>query len=310
MSPDPLVSVVIPAYNAQKTVRYAIDSVLGQTMSDLEVIVVDDASTDGTVQAIEAVGDPRVRLLKSSRNLRQAAARNLAMKDARGRWVAFVDADDEWVPARLEHLLAAIQGEPECFVADLSVVCVPQADGHLAPLEPQKPPAEPRTVRFDFPDYVELGMDVKPMVPRVALTRHGIEFPEWGSCGDWAFLIARLSANGIQGKLLHRVGYLYRVTGAHDSSTLRGIEEILRVTEHLAADRDAAEGAKERLKRQAPGIRKRLVIAAAREGNWRKFSHYARQNPGALLELPRSVLRYLWRRIRYSMAHRSTGFVQ
>jgi succinoglycan biosynthesis protein ExoO len=307
MSADPLVSVVIPAYNAEKTIRFAIDSVLEQTVQDLEVVVVDDASTDGTAKAVEAVGDSRVRLLKSPRNLRQAAARNLGMKEARGRWVAFVDADDEWVPERLEHLLAAIASEPECFVADFSTVCVPKADGRLAPLESQRPAEDLHLEEFDFPDYVELGMDVKPMVPRAALTGHGIEFPEWGSCGDWAFLIARLSASGIKGKLLHRVGYLYRVTGAHDSSTVRGIEEILKVTEFLAVDPNMPEATKERLKRQIPGTRKRLVGAALREGNWAKFGHYARQSPSAFLELPGSLLRFLWRRIRYSTVHRSSA---
>jgi succinoglycan biosynthesis protein ExoO len=74
------VSVVIQAYNAQKTIRNAIYSVLEQTVCELEVIVVDDASTDGTVQAVEAVRDPRLRLLRSRRNYGPTAARNMGVK--------------------------------------------------------------------------------------------------------------------------------------------------------------------------------------------------------------------------------------
>jgi|YelNatPaOPRAMG01_1025707.scaffolds.fasta_scaffold74401_2 glycosyltransferase involved in cell wall biosynthesis len=302
MPSDPLVSVIIPAYNAEKTIRNAIDSVLRQTISDLEVIVVDDASTDGTAPAVEAIPDRRVRLLKSACNLRQAAARNLGLRHARGKWVAFLDADDEWVPDRLEYLLAEAGDEADCFIVDLSAKSVEGPGGRLSPIAQTAHLRERLTENFGFEEYLNLRMDVKPIVTRDAFTRHQIQFPEWGSCGDWAFLIARLSASGSRGKLVHRVGYLYRVTGFHDSSTLRGIEEQLKVQEHLAADPDIPQAARDLLKQGAPGIRKRLVVAALREGKWRKLAHYVRQNPADLLILPGSVLRFLWRRIRYEIA--------
>jgi len=307
VSADPLVSVVIPAYNAEKTIRNAIDSVVGQTMSDLEVIVVDDASTDGTVRAVEAIDDARVRLLKSYRNSGQSAARNMDLKHARGRWVTFLDADDEWVPERLEHLLGAAGDETDCFVADWIVVSVPNAQGRLVPFRLPNLPAQTLTEKFDFTDYLQCGMDVTPIVPRAALSRHGIEFPEWGSGGEWAFLLARLSASGIKGKLLHQVGYLSRVMGTHYSSTLRGVEEQLKVVEFLTTDRDVPEAAKERLRKRGSEIRKRLVVAALRERKWGKFVYYARQNPGDLVWLPRSVLQFLWRQIRYLAASRRSA---
>ena len=307
MSADPLVSVVIPAYNAEKTIRNALDSVLGQTMSNLEVIVVDDASRDDTVHAVEAVDDPRVQLLRSRRNSGCSAARNMGVEHARGRWVAFLDANDEWVPERLERLLGAAGDETDCFVADWIVVCVPDAEGRLTPLELPNRQAQPLTEKFDFTDYLECGMDITPIVPRAALSRHDIEFPEWGSGGEWAFLIARLSASGVRGKLLHRVGYLYRVTGAHNSSTLRAIEEKLKVTEFLATDPEVPEVAKQRLRQGAPGIRRRLVVAALRERKWRKFAYYARRNPIDLVWLPGSVLGFIWRRLRYLAASRQSS---
>jgi hypothetical protein len=170
--------------------------------------------------------------------------------------------------------------------------------------------ALPPTEIFDFTDYLEQGIAIKPVVPRGALGRHGIEFPEWGSGGEWDFLIARLCASGVRGKLLHRVGYLIRLTGAHDSSTLRAIEEQLEVAEFLATNRDVPEAAKKRLRRQCPEIRKRLVVAALREFKWRKFAHYVGQNPCDLVWLPGSVLRFSWRKIRYLAASRSTRAVR
>jgi succinoglycan biosynthesis protein ExoO len=304
------VSVVIVAYNAQKTIRNAIDSVLEQTLSDLEVTVVDDASADGTVHAVEAVHDPRLRLLRSPRNSGPSAARNMAVKHATGRWVAFLDADDEWVPDRLEHLLGVDLDQTDCFVADWMAPCLPGADGRLAALKLPALAAQPLAEKFGFTEFLKGKMCAPPIVPRAVLSGRGIEFPDWCPGGEWAFLIARLSAGGMTGKLLHRAGYLYRVTGAHRSSTLRSTEGQLRMAKFLAADADVPEAAKELLRKQALGIRKRLVLAALRERKWGKFAYYARQHPGDLAWLPITVVRFLGRRIRYLAASRSTRAVR
>lgn len=111
--PSPKVSVVIPAYNREATVGRAIESALSQTLADLEVIVVDDASTDGTARAVESVTDPRVRLLRHETNRRAGAARNTGIAAARGAYVAFLDSDDEWLPGKLERQLAYMEANPE-----------------------------------------------------------------------------------------------------------------------------------------------------------------------------------------------------
>jgi succinoglycan biosynthesis protein ExoO len=301
MSDAPLVSVIIPAHNAERTIRNAVESVLRQTVSDLEVIVVDDASTDGTAGAVGRIHDSRVRLLVTEHNLRQAAARNLAMKCAKGKWVAFLDADDEWVADRLEFLIGAVVGTPTGFIVDLTAKSVPGPGGRLVPIAHPDAPQRMSTEEFGLTEYLNLAMDVKPMVLREVLLRQGIEFPEWGSCGDWLFLIASLSANGVRGRLVRRVGYLYRTTGRHDSSTLRGIEEQLKVQQFLVEDTRIPEGTRERLRQGVKGIRSRLVVAALRERRWRKFMYYARQNPSDCLIVPASVLRFAWRKIRYGI---------
>ncbi len=96
------ISVVIPAYNAAPYVARAIESVLAQTVRPTEVIVVDDASSDATAQVVERYGPP-VRLLRRAANGGPAAARNTGIAAAQGEWIALLDADDAWLPRKLER---------------------------------------------------------------------------------------------------------------------------------------------------------------------------------------------------------------
>src|SRR6201994_3251093 len=104
-------SVVIPAFNAATTIRAAVRSTLSQTMPVLEVIVVDDGSTDATAEVVAAMEDPRVRLV-SRANGGPSAARNAGIAAARGEWVAFLDSDDLWLPRYVETATAALSGAP------------------------------------------------------------------------------------------------------------------------------------------------------------------------------------------------------
>jgi GT2 family glycosyltransferase len=112
LSPVPAVSVVLPAYNRAATIGRAIASVLAQNLSDLELIVVDDGSADGTVAAVRAIADPRLRLVALEANAGAAAARNRGIAEARAPWVAFQDSDDEWLPAKLEKQMARLAAPP------------------------------------------------------------------------------------------------------------------------------------------------------------------------------------------------------
>lgn len=98
----PSVSVVIPARDAEETLANAVRSALGQTHSPLEVIVVDDCSTDRTADIAASFGNDRVRFAKLDVHSGAAAARNAGIEIARGEWIAFLDADDEWLPEKLE----------------------------------------------------------------------------------------------------------------------------------------------------------------------------------------------------------------
>ncbi len=109
----PLVSVVIPLYNKQRTIARAVASIRAQTMTDWEVVVVDDGSTDASAAELAACGgaaDPRFRCVRQA-NAGPGAARNQGARLAAGKYLAFLDADDEWLPGHLQHAVQALEGE-------------------------------------------------------------------------------------------------------------------------------------------------------------------------------------------------------
>ena len=107
-SGGPLVSVVMPAYNAGPYIEEAIDSVLNQTVTDLELIVIDDCSSDATAELIRRIADRdrRVRPFFNEQNLGVARTRNRGFELCRGRYVALLDSDDYWKPRMLEKMVA------------------------------------------------------------------------------------------------------------------------------------------------------------------------------------------------------------
>ena len=108
----PKVTVIIPLYNKQAEIARAIGSVLAQTHTDVTVLVVDDASTDGSAGIVKQMGDPRV-VLSRQEHRGAASARNRGIKEARTDLIAFLDADDEWKPGFLETTLALAERYPD-----------------------------------------------------------------------------------------------------------------------------------------------------------------------------------------------------
>lgn len=109
----PLVSVVVPTWNRAGKIRRTIDSVLAQTWRRLELIVVDDGSTDGTEAVVRGVADPRVRYLPKGPPRGAGASRNAGVRAARGELVAFNDAGDEWRPGKLEAQVPVLAALPD-----------------------------------------------------------------------------------------------------------------------------------------------------------------------------------------------------
>ena len=146
MTHQPLVSVIMPLFNGAATVERSLGSVLGQTWGRLEVLVVDDGSGDDGAERVSALfaGDDRLRLIRQA-NRGAAAARNLAIAQARGELIAPLDADDIWAPAFIERLAGALQA-----AGDQAVFAFARSrwiDTEDAPLDGEQP-AWPASIGF------------------------------------------------------------------------------------------------------------------------------------------------------------------
>jgi glycosyltransferase involved in cell wall biosynthesis len=182
------VSVVIPAYNAAATIGQAVDSALAQSWKDLEVIVVDDGSTDETGSIVDAYPSPVRCIHKSNEGV--SMARNEGVERAEGRYVAFLDADDYWSPEKLERQVGLLEDEPDvgcCFTA------VTRVDEALRPVA--------RIPARRYPDYCRAllleSMVISTgssslMVRRGVIDEVGGFDPRFSQCADWDYAI-RLS---------------------------------------------------------------------------------------------------------------------
>lgn len=233
----PEVSVIVPAYNAAETLDAAVRSALAQTEPDLEVVIVDDASTDSTFAVASALAgaDMRVRVLRNAVNSGASASRNRAIESSTGNWIALLDADDAWLPERLARMLAASDK------ADM--VCDDLFIGGGAAATPADAPqwsflawvnlimGAPRQVTaVDFVRY-DLGL-LKPMIRRNVLDRHGIRYDTGLRVAHDFYLYLDLLSAGACWIQLPEAYYLYSTRAGSLSS-----DPDAAIREHAARSR-------------------------------------------------------------------------
>ena len=108
---EPLVSIITPCFNAEKYIRQTIESVLNQTYKNFEMIIVDDISTDKSVEIIREYSkkDDRIKLIVAKEKIGASGARNVALREMQGQYAAFLDSDDIWLPTKLEKQVKFMQ---------------------------------------------------------------------------------------------------------------------------------------------------------------------------------------------------------
>jgi len=156
------VSVVIPVYNGASTIGRALGSVFEQTFADREIVVVDDGSTDRTRAIVEQYGD-RVRLVEQP-NSGQAAARNNGVRHSSGELIALLDADDQWLPRRLELTVAAMLADPDAALVYSDMIVVNEAGEEF-----RRSQIRPETAHA--PTMDEMLTQIWPIVPSTVLMR-------------------------------------------------------------------------------------------------------------------------------------------
>lgn len=111
-----LVSIIMPSYNTGEFIKYSIESVIAQSYSNWELIIVDDCSTDNTDEVVEDyLSDDRIHYIKNDKNSGAATSRNRALREAKGKWIAFLDSDDLWAPKKLEKQIAFMMEKGYAF---------------------------------------------------------------------------------------------------------------------------------------------------------------------------------------------------
>lgn len=210
----PLFSVIIPTYNVEGCLHRAIDSVMLQTRQDFEILIIDDASRDGTVAlaAAMAESDGRIRVFPQEENHGPSVARNVGLTESRGTWIAVLDADDAFEPDRLDRLYTLAEQHAADVVADNLVLFDQGVNRRLH-------------AAFEWPAEHMLGMDallerdvymrgsplgwIKPMFKKSFLDAHGLRYPpEYRHAEDF-YLLACLILSGAQFWLTPSAGYIY-----------------------------------------------------------------------------------------------------
>lgn len=178
------VSVVIPAYNAERTLGATIDSVLGQTFRDIEVVVVDDGSADRTAAQAASYGTP-VRVITTP-NQGVAQARNTGIDEAVGEFVAFLDADDLWLPDKVERQVALLDSRPAAGVSTTGHMRV--RDDTLEPLA-HVPAEDPADVCATLLLRSQVAGNLStPIVRRDLATATRFD-PRFSQSADWDFFL-------------------------------------------------------------------------------------------------------------------------
>ena len=220
------VSVVIPTRDRADLLELTLRSVLNQRGVDMEIIVVDDGNGTATVAVVDAVSDPRVRVVRNRGARGECGARNHGVAEARGDWIAFCDDDDLWAPGKLRaQLSAAVQeGAEWVYAGDVTV------DMQLRVLSGHPPP-DPDHMLRDLPRHNSVPAGASNIVVRAAtLGRAGVFDPRLCTCGDWEMWL-RLARTAGRPACIPRPLVALRM---HPRMASRDAGQILRDVEVIA----------------------------------------------------------------------------
>jgi glycosyltransferase involved in cell wall biosynthesis len=279
----PLISVIIPVYNGEKTIKETINSVLNQTLSNLELLVINDGSQDSTLEIVLSIKDPRLKVF-SYPNAGLAATRNRGISLAAGDYISFIDADDLWTPDKLEAQFNALQKNPKAAVAYSWTDWIDES-GQLLGRGVYNTQQGEVFAKLLLNDFVANGSNT--LIRRQALSEVG-DFDESLSAAEdwdmWLRLAARYEFVAVPTSQI-----LYRVYASSMSFDVWGMEvSSLKVIEKALAQ---APNSLEPLKRKSLGNRYKYLTFKALEGHperkkglvaVRFFLHSVRNDPSLL----------------------------
>jgi glycosyltransferase involved in cell wall biosynthesis len=273
----PLVSVFIPVFNGEKTIRETIESVLNQTLTDFELVVINDGSQDGTLDIVERIPDSRIQVF-SYPNAGQSTSRNRGIEIAKGDYISFIDADDLWTPDKLEAQLQALQANPKAGVAYSWTDWIDESSQLLGKGSYNTEQGEVFT-KLLLNDFVANGSNV--LIRRQALTEVGGFDPSVTPAEDWDLWL-RLAAR-YEFVAVRSPQILYRISPNSASFNVWKMEaSSLQVIDKAFA---IAPESLQYLKQQCLGNRYKYLTFKAIEG-------YPERSKGI------AAIRFLWNAIK------------
>jgi succinoglycan biosynthesis protein ExoO len=246
-APLPKVSVIMPAFNAAQFIERALASALEQEGVEVEVVIVDDGSTDGTGDLVERLSkaDPRIRLLRLDRNKGPSVARNTALDAAEGEWIAILDADDAYCQGRLRHLVEVGQRYEADLVADNFYFYDADTDQCSAPALAEHPPLQRLSVH-EFVDRARAGHDeadfglLKPVLRSHFVDRHHLRYSVRSRHGEDFLFVLDAMVKGAAFLLSRQPGYLYTMRSSGFSRTRIDYRQMAEETRALAGRSEIA----------------------------------------------------------------------
>jgi succinoglycan biosynthesis protein ExoO len=208
----PKVSIIIPAYNTSKYIARTIESALTQTEQNIEVIVVDDASTDHTVEVVKGFADERLKLLVNERNRGPSYTRNRGLKEARGEWIGLLDSDDWYAPDRIENLLHVADEENADLIADdMFWIKDGVKSSKRTTLSKEKISLE-KPKQIDAVDFIDYNLSItKPLIKRSFLSKNSLNFNEALRYEEDLFLFLMCLLNKANFIIIPEAYYFYRL---------------------------------------------------------------------------------------------------
>lgn len=201
MGSAPLITVLMPAYNAERYIAEAIASVLAQTFTDFELLIIDDGSTDGTAAVIASFSDPRIRLIRNPQNLRLIATLNNGIALAAGRYIARADADDVNLPTRLEQQFRFMESHPDTGICGSWMVRFTDTDEIL-----WRVPSADSDIRCEML-FQSVLYHPTVMLRRSVLQQHELRYPDVPHAEDFALWLKMLEHTGAANLPLALVRY-------------------------------------------------------------------------------------------------------
>ncbi|MBD2528606.1 glycosyltransferase family 2 protein [Nostoc flagelliforme FACHB-838] len=313
---NPKVSVIIPAYNTEAYIAKAIESALKQTLTDIEVIVVDDGSTDKTIEVANSFTDQRLKVIINQQNLGVSAARNIALRAAEGEWIAVLDSDDWYAHERLEKLVLLAEETNADMIADDIYFIKDGATSPWSTLIQESGENIDKIIQIDPVYFVEtdvygqaglhLGLS-KPVFKREFLVKYGIEYDETVSIAEDFWLDMKCLINGARFFLVPEPYYFYRSR----SISLVRQSQLSRLNQYCLATYSFMQ---QKAVEKNPALMRALsynlavfkknlayaqVLVPIKKGEWLTALREIRKNPGFFYDFISRLSTLMERRFQY-----------